>query len=233
MAKLISPVWSIIRGSIAGTTYLSGPNNTIIARQKTAPVNPGSEYQSFVREAMIEAAALWKEVLTPVERDDWALYASTLSPSGPLGPYKLTGQNAFLQSYISAKWIEMQGGTIAIDVDPPVIPGFLDTGAYTIVPRVNAGTGVQLNVVNYATEDVTIGVQTSGPWKESKNFYRGPWDNNNNQFFDMSGSSSSSFDVNTDEENEYYFFRIKAVTANPPLRTQSAVIKRHITNTIP
>lgn len=232
MAKLISPVWSIIRGSIAGTTYLSGSGNTIIARQKTAPTNPQTESQSVIRGGYVEASALWKEVITKDDHDKWDLYAATLSLPGPLGNYNITGQQAFMMAYTSAKWFENNGGNVVPGIDPPLVSGLLDVGDYNFVDRINMGTGVQLNAVNYSGDDASIQVQISGPWKESKRFYKGPWDNANIQFFDLDASTSSSFDVDTPEDNAYYFFRVKAITRAVPLRTQRAQIYRHLSSTV-
>jgi hypothetical protein len=232
MAKIISPVWSIIRGSIAGTTYLSGPNNSIIARQKTAPVNPQTTPQAYIRDAIKEAAALWKEVMTNSDREKWSVYAATLSLSGPLGPYTISGQQAFIQSYSTAVWAQKWGFTPVPSVDPPDISGFLDTAGYQIEARVNAGTGVQLNAVNYAGEAVSVIVQVSGPWNESKNFFVGPWDSTAIQGFDLAASTSASFDINTAEDARKYFFRIKALSQAGPIRTQPATILSGVSNTI-
>lgn len=231
MAKLISPVWSIIRGSIAGTTYLSGPSNTIIARQKTAPVNPASGPQSIIREGLVNASALWKEVIDADGHEKWNAYAATLSPSGPLGPYEVTGQNAFIQAYVTAFWMEQWGASITPGVDAPDLTGYLDVGGYLLVDRVSAGTGFQLNATNYSGEAAVISVQLSNAWTESKNFFKGPWDPEP-QFFDIAASTSSSFDVDTSNAGYYKFARIKAISAEPPLRTQNATIQRHIVQTV-
>jgi hypothetical protein len=232
LAKLISPVWSIIRGSIAGTTYLSGPGNTIVARQKTAPVNPQTTAQAFIRDAVKEAAALWKEVMSVDDRTKWDVYAATLSIQGPLGPYGITGQNAFVMSYVTSVWAQKYGFTPVPSVLAPTVSGFLDTGGYSIVARVNAGTGVQLNAVNYAAEPVTIIVQLSGPWNSSKNFFNGPWDPSAIQGFDLAASTSASFDIDTVESARKYFFRIKALSQAGPIRTQSAVILSGMSTTV-
>lgn len=232
IAKLISHVWSVIRGSVGGITYFAGPGNTILARTKTAPVNPGTDWQGIVRESLVNAAALWKEVLTPAQRDDWDLYASTLAPSGPLGPYSLTGQQAFIQSYVTQGWFERNGAAVVPSVNPPVISGFLDVGGYQLTDRVNPGAGFQLEAQNHAVEDAIIQVQLSGAWTDAKHFYRGPWQNPP-QFFDIAGGTSSSFDIDVEPPDFYYFARIKALSAQAPYRTQQAIILRHVSAAIP
>jgi len=59
MAKIISHVWSVARGKVAGIVYLSGPGNPIIARQYVIPVNPNTSGQSGSRDSFNAAVKRW------------------------------------------------------------------------------------------------------------------------------------------------------------------------------
>jgi len=234
MAKIISPVWSIIRGSIAGTTYLSGPSGQIIARQRTAPSNPQTHPQGDIRSIMQTAAALWKEVLTSADRSDWADWAKTVVYSGPTGSYSPTGQNMFIGCYALARYCEGQGyGSVAAGTDPPTIAGLLDTGGYFLKDRVSAGTGFQLDVVNYAAEAVTIFIQKSNAWEASKNYFTGPWVHSRNEGQDVAASTSASLDIDVPEDGKKYFVRVRAVAQEAPNRIGAPIILSGISSTVP
>lgn len=175
MAKIVSPVWSTIRGSIAGTTYFPNQYGQIIARQRTTPVNPGTLRQTQMRGAFGVAAVQWRS-LTQVQRDAWNDYAATCAFGYPQGYYYIPGREMFVRNIGTTIYLRTRGEyTAAIDPTAPTwnFPSFglLDT----VDPSASqTGFTVQAQVGGPFLDGLMYG-WVSRAVNPTVNFWKGPF----------------------------------------------------------
>lgn len=95
MARFLSPIFSGISGSIAGTTFQRGRGGGLIARGRPNPANPMTPAQVAQRAVMNQLSAAWSGI-TPAARQLWADYGAEVPSRDSLGQeIVLTGQQAF------------------------------------------------------------------------------------------------------------------------------------------
>ena len=209
MAKISSPVWSIARGSIAGTTYLSGPHNAIIARARTAPVNPQSNRQQSIRSGMSNAQAIW-EGLTEATRQLWKNYATTVVYQGPLGPYKPSGQEMFMAYHVPALYMNDQyAASLNVSGSAPTGAGLHKIGALSFAAPSVAGTGFQLTIGNADVLAAKALIRVSPPFGSNRYFWKGPYDPAQSQILTCAGSASSPVDILGLTEDAIYFVQVR------------------------
>lgn len=205
MAKIISPVWSIIRGSIAGTTYLTTPAGMIIGRQRTSPVNPMSEHQSRVRAALSQVVAEW-EALTQAERDDWDVYAAGQGRA-------LTGRQEFISGHSLFRYIENLGVLPVGATYFSTIPEFASRPTVTCTfTAPSAGVGFKASVTNFGQIEIMALMSSSGPCNPSRQFWKGPWDPNGQSLLQIAASATGDFEKADCIEGMRYFVRFSHVT---------------------
>lgn len=209
--KFLSHVWSIARGSVGGITYLSGRNNALVARQRTAPVQPNTNAQVQMRSAWAGAEALWRNT-TDIIRQQWQLYADLVVYQGPTGPYTLTGRQRFLGTlaliaYINTRFAE----TIGFSADVPVAPGWFLTSRHKLAAPGAPGTGFSLSIANDEAVDSVILVNVSQVVPATRNFWKGPWDDAKTLVFDIAASTTGAHDIIGLIDGEKYFVRARAV----------------------
>jgi hypothetical protein len=98
MALIVLPEGTQVSGSIGGTTY-SRNRYGAYKRSRSVPVNPNSDTQVQVRNALKDLAIRWQNILTQAQRDAWDLYASLVPWVNKLGQsVYLTGLNMYIRS---------------------------------------------------------------------------------------------------------------------------------------
>ena len=214
MARMTSPVFGIIRGSINGATYLANQYHQIICRGRTAPVQPNTQIQTMLRSSFAGAAGLWKG-LTGAERQDWQQFAQTVVYAGPLGNYYVTGRNLMMGAVGLVKYLRNQY-LPTITVVPTVPPG---SGRYqlnNVVPAVlaAAGVGFQISISNTYGVAIAALVEISRPFDVSRNRYKGPWDTSRTQAKLIANPSTSVVTFEDLIDGYRYFYRVRAVTAS-------------------
>lgn len=178
MAKVISPIFSVMSGKIGGMVFLHGRGGLIIARALVIPINPQTEYQSAVRSHLTDASRDWGVRLTQAQRDVWEDYAK-------ITPYTNTiGQEVILtghQMYVAVR-------TAILGVDPATPIGQFDncgceggmfrTPLCTVADCPDLGDiGGVITVTNDDTTEAMSGdITLSPPQGAAKNFYKGPYD---------------------------------------------------------
>lgn len=205
MAKILSSPWSIIRGSIGGTTYFSGPHNAILARQRTSPVNPRTLYQQIIRGAMAAAQSIW-QAGSAAERTAWNTYAQTVVYSGPLGNYTPSGIQMFHAALVLGKYMSQRfAAIITLNITAPVVSGLmLQSGIVVDVPSV-AGTGFNMKIDNSDTEGAIALIRISPAYKQSRNFYKGPYDPAKEQILTVAAGTTTPVDILGLVEGMAYF----------------------------
>lgn len=85
-------------GSSGGTTFSHNRFGAYI-RPRTKPVNPNTDRQVEVRNAVRALAIAWQIVLTQAQRDGWDAYAGEVTWKNALGEdINLTGLNHYIRS---------------------------------------------------------------------------------------------------------------------------------------
>jgi len=114
LVKLGGPV-ADIRGSIGGVVY-SRNRSGAIARNRTIPINPGSETQTKIRSIMGVLRNAWYNTLTAAQRAAWDAYAEAVAMTNRVGEsIKLSGWNHFSRSNACALYNDL-----AVVADGPV-----------------------------------------------------------------------------------------------------------------
>ncbi|MBA7641540.1 hypothetical protein ES703_49225 [subsurface metagenome] len=138
-------------GSSGGLTFSHNRFGAYI-RPRSVPVNPNTDRQVAVRNAVRSITIAWQNTLTQVQRDAWETYADTVSWSNKFGDsVKLTGLN----HYVRSNTPRVQNGIARIDAAPP--PG---SGLAT------AELGLAVTA-SEATQQLTIDGVVPADWQEA------------------------------------------------------------------
>lgn len=218
MAKALSPLASIIRGSVAGSTFTANQFAQIIIRARTAPVQPGTVNQSKIKAQFTAANSAWHG-LTVDQRRAWIDYAATLTYSGPLGTYKVPGRQVFLSNYGTARYLYDRG---VLPADPvttaPTIPGFLAFSDLNIEAPSSTDVGYKITGANPNTESIGVYVMNSIAFDESRYRYKGPF--KSDTIFSTTVPPQGDFEVNVIGLNvdSKYFCSVRGIVSDDPIR---------------
>lgn len=230
MARVQSPVWNIIRGSIAGTTYLANQFHQIIARARTAPVQPNTAAQAIVRSSMTAGADGWN-ALSDGEQNAWESYADQTPFPGPLGPYTVTGRDIYLAMKMMRTFIDLSGlaAPSGAETAPGPFSGFYNLKNVAATTFVTASeTGVAITMTSEKDFDCIPLVQISGPFLPARKRYKGPWINASNQATILIKDTSVIVTFVGLVEDARYFMRVKAVSDGAPGRISPEFIVNSI-----
>lgn len=230
MARIQSPVWNIARGSIAGTTYTANQYHQIIARARTAPVQPNTSFQSAIKSAFSDASTRWK-ALSSANRTLWESYSHTVVFSGPFGDYHVPGRQLHAGGVTLINYINNLGlGAITIDDNPPGQAGRLILG--NVIPAIfdlasNTGVAVSFLLSEEAVE-YNVLVEISPGFNASRTRYKGPFLPASAQLDTNTGLLSVKISFSGLVEGQAYFMRLRAVQSDDPCRYSEAFIVRSI-----
>lgn len=178
MAKILSPIDSVRRGSVAGTTYTANKYSAIVARARVVPVNPQTGPQNLVRNAFKEACDRWRSVLTAAERTTWGLAASYMPYAGPLGTYYVGGRNLFIAAKTFLDSINRFNPALITADDNSIgtFGGWINLGTVGIVAPGTAGTGFDVGFTRVdGMGDVVSTIQISPALNNTVNYFTGPF----------------------------------------------------------
>jgi len=236
MAKFLSQVYTSIRGKVGGIVYTKNAFAGLVARAFTAPTNPGTEGQALIRTCFSEASNVWKQGLSDAQRDAWNNYSATLEYEGPHGTYKLPGRQVMISNFGLALYLEQIGGSsISVDETAPVTAGFEGVGAIASATFTTASaTGIAFSVGNPNAYDLSLLVQRSVAYTDSKNTFRGPWVWSYNLGETATASSTSTIEIETGgTAGDIWFVRVRPITENGPHKIAMPVILRLVSVTNP
>lgn len=161
-------------GSIAGDVHARNRYGNYI-RPRTKPVNPNTQEQSNIREALSFLVELWHSGLTAAQRTAWNTYASAVVMKNRLGEsVYLTGFNHFVRSNVELK---RQALTVIEDGPtelalPEKDPTFEVTGS-AATQKLSVTFD---NTLGWANEDDGyLFVYMGTPQLATRNFFAGPW----------------------------------------------------------
>lgn len=224
--RLLSHVWSIARGSVAGITYSANQWHQIIARARTSPVQPNTNLQSTMRAAFSYAQVQWL-ALSDAQRLAWGAYALTCVYSGPMGNYTIPGRQMFTSCISLANYINTRGLlAMILGFNSPIIPGFLNLSnvkeGLAIVPQ----TGICVDVENNTGETLAIFAQRSVAFNSSRMRYKGQWANDSEQAISLATATAGKINFSGLTVGKIYFVRIRGVSKQSPHRISAEYIVR-------
>lgn len=225
MARIISPVWSQIRGSIAGTTYLSNQFHQIVARHRTNPVQPNTNYQAAVRTALNAASTLWKSI-TDEQRADWDAYSATCFWPGPLGTYTIPGRQMFIATHSMRLYLISRGVIfIGSSLLAPTIAGFLGIDSVQAsTPPSLPGTGIKITAGNPNITTIVVWANRSIAYHPSRLRFKGPWDVRWLGKIDVTTLSTGVIDFLGLSLGSRYFAIVRAISKTGPFKITASTI---------
>jgi hypothetical protein len=167
MAKVVSHLFSSMRGSIAGTTYLTTPAGAIIARMRNIPVQAPSNLRTNIKGAMITRAAQWNAI-TQLQRNAWDVYAAAKG--------LVSGRDAFLAGTVFIQYILNAGFAIPTMQDSAPDNLLAPGCSITVGTPVTAATdAVAVKVINAGGARVLILMNISTGLNPARSYWKGPW----------------------------------------------------------
>lgn len=174
MALVVLPEGQQRSGKQGGIVWSHNRSGAYV-RARSIPVNPNTDRQAAVRNAVRSIAIAWETVLTQPQRDAWDVYAANVAWKNPLGQaIYLTGLNHFIRSNT-----------------PRVISGIARIDAAPVIFDIAAADLLLSATASEATQDLTIDGDPAGLWigevdawqfyylglpqNASRNFFGGPY----------------------------------------------------------
>jgi hypothetical protein len=206
MAKVVSPVWSSIRGSICGTTYLTTSAGQIIARQRTRPTQPVTNNRTAIKNAFTEAVADWA-LLSDADQAAWQAWA--IAHTGRSGRHEMIGGKSILR-YCA----ELPFPTGPVIVAGDKCPEFSTTPSMTLVagPPALPGTGISVKITNTGAVAVYGVIEISQAFGVSRHYWKGPWNVLTQQGGAIAAAASLTKDFIVGSVGDKVFARARIVT---------------------
>lgn len=160
-----------IRGSIGGITY-SRNRSGAYARNKTTPINAGSDKQSAVRANFASVAALF-QTLKSSEAEAWTQYAALVPQFNSFGQeYIPSGKQMFMVANLNRSLVG-QAQSKAPAFSNTTLPS-LDLNSLVMTTEVTGGVLVELSYAGLATNDAAnfVIVQATPPMQAVRESYR-------------------------------------------------------------
>lgn len=232
MARILSSPWSIIRGSIAGTTYFANQYHQIVARARTSPATLPSGNQTKIKSAFAAALGTWQSLSEAVQ-DDWNLFAKTCTYQGATGSYNVPGQQIFQGARALQNYVLLQAWAApTLVTGAPATTGFNLLGNVTPIPYVGPGTGVS---VSFQTDpvDASMIVGSISPPLDKENLkYGGPWRVRDSQAAILPADAGSFMEFDNLLPGKIYFVRLIAVSDDIAPRISASYIVRDVAQTV-
>lgn len=229
MAKFLSQVYTVIRGSVGGITYTANQFGQLIARARTAPVQPNTHAQSDIKTAFTQAQNTWDN-LAATAQDDWELYAGATPYSGPMGNYTITGRLMFHAVFGLLLFLNnVYAAGLSGVTDPPATPGFAMLPNFTAGPPSLGEIGIRLSAtIPIGEDDITMFGQRSIAFTSSRKRFKGPWDNRQNTVVDFAAGVQGDIDFINVNVGDIIFCRIRGIKTDDPHRIAQDVIFREV-----
>jgi hypothetical protein len=155
MAVVVHPEGTQVSGSIGGTTFSHNRFGSY-KRNRSIPVNPNTDRQVAIRNAIRSLTIAWANTLTPAQREAWEVYASNVVWKNKLGQNVwLTGLNHYVRS--NTQLVALGFGRI------DDAPGIMDLAAAELSLGCSASE---------ATQQLTITFDDTATWATEVGAYQ-------------------------------------------------------------
>lgn len=208
MAKIISPVWSRISGSIAGTTYFTTAAGQIIGRQRTMPVNSPTNFKNYIRNALQTRAAHWT-ALSAAQRTAWLNWA--------LANGWTNGRLPYMSGTVLLQFIDNTGLAGAVTGLSDNAPDTNNTPQVTVVPTAPAAAGtdaVAVKIRNEGPQRIYAYVEISPQFSPARMYWKGPWVPTMAKAFSINSGVTPITEFAGLVVGMKYFMRVRVVTAD-------------------
>lgn len=168
-----SQVLTQASGSVGGLTY-SHNKGGMYTRARATPTNPGSAFQSAVRQIMSDLAKRWSNTLTAGQRTAWELYATNVPLINRLGESRsIPG----LAMYVRCNTPRIQASLAVVDDGPTdyTLPAFT-------APTLVVDEAGQEGNLSYTNTDAWAGevggamlLQMSRPQNPTIQYFKNPY----------------------------------------------------------
>jgi len=226
MARLLSHVASVIRGSVGGLTYTANRKHAIVARARVVPSNPKTTYQVNARAAFAQALNAWYGEDGDI-RAAWETYANSVSKEGPLGKRSLSGREAYIGTQ-SFAILAYQRGLVSDlpDGSVPIYFGWLPFNVVKVSKPSVEETGFEIFVHNFSGTSVNVTAVRSNAQPATHNAYKGPLDQSSWSKAIVSPDDDGLISFYNLTEGLVYFVVLRAVLdANPYMISTQHVIR--------
>lgn len=183
--KIISPLFSSLRGSLGGAVGSVARGGITYLRAKVIPTNPSTLLQTAARSAVQSASALWQNTLTELEQDGWfeqaegaqtgkSLFAKVNQPRiYANNTSRVTDETGASQPFDPPYFVDAPTG--GLSVPQPVFSAapVVDDSANTLTIG-EAAAGLW-NVGTDATHNAGLFVYVSGPQNPSRSVRQRPY----------------------------------------------------------
>lgn len=233
MAQLLSPIGSMIRGSVAGLTFTATRNAPIVIRRRIAPMNTFTNPRTASRGSLAAAVALWN-TLTETQRGDWDNFGLTLTKTKPEGTYTLTGREAMIGITQFAHRMKQLG---LISTDPsgvaPVLFGWLPEPTYTPTTLITTGVGfrVRYQYLLGSAQDIFYCLSEAG--SPRRNYRLSRWSQATWNKLSLSGITDSHLVFTGLVEGAAYYVKFRSMTNAAPFHISNLQTVRAIAQTYP
>lgn len=218
MARALSQLVTVIRGSVGGVTFTANQWHQILLRARTAPVQPQTVNQSLIKDAFNAASEAWK-AQTPANQELWRQYGLTVTYTGPMGEYTLPGRQIFMAAHALNKYLIARGfHAVAEDFSPPEISGRKSFDSITMVAPSSSGTGIGVSLELAAGEDVAYLIEHSQLFSDTRQRFKGPFLSADAVGGVHPAGTSAVVNVLGLVEGGTYFLRIRGVVNADPAR---------------
>jgi len=228
MARALSQIVTVIRGSVGGITFTANQWHQILLRAKTAPVQPQTSRQNNIKNGFNMSSEDWK-VMSPADRALWKEYGGTVTYTGPLGDYTLPGRQIFMAGQSLVNYInQAELDIIPPNLSPPEIPGRATFALITTGPLATPGTGFCVSISNDTAEDLEALIEISPAFNQTRNRYKGPFSSATAVAVEIPTASFLVTDFTGLVADLAYFVRVRGVVINAPARLTKITILRAV-----
>lgn len=229
MAIFLSQLMTAGSGKIGGIVLTRNRYAGLIIRAWTMPVNPSTNAQEKIRALLSEAVEKW-QLLTPLQRSGWNLFASYITFQNPLGEdFHPTGQNMYIGTYTGGMYFD----------DLLMITGDFDQAPHPasgMLPQPDVGfkadmqapsVGIPMSIYNSSASAIMVVVQLSQRIPNSRDYWTGPYLPGAELVVPIAAGISALADITVGAAaGERYGLRISSFLQDPPIRYSS---KMHLT----
>lgn len=165
--KVISHLHSAMHGKVCGLIYSTRPTGIISARQFTAPSNPNTKAQAWVRSTLSELVIKWRN-FTDEQRNEWANWLATL-PGGGTYMAQFIGEASRITLMHTMGEMTTAPTYAPLDLTKYICPSFMtgppSTGAgFSIVINNDIGTDFCYSLAHVSPPTLPTRYKWFGPW---------------------------------------------------------------------